>query len=70
MSGESRERERWDAYLETRIFEESVARRPSPPRADPLMDSVRGSPGFSVWGFVSGAVGGMLAWALMSLLGC
>ncbi len=70
MSGESNERERWDAYLEAVLFEEPVTWPPPPPRADPFMDSVRGSPGFSVWGFVSGAVGGMLAWALMALLGC
>lgn len=70
MSGESNERGRWDAYLDAMFSDRPVTGPLPPPRADPFMDSVRGSPGLSVWGFVSGAVGGMLAWALMALLGC
>lgn len=70
MSCEPTEQERWDAYLEDMLFEEPVTGPPPPSRANPFMDSVRGSPKLPVWGFASGVVGGILAWALMALLGC
>lgn len=70
MSCDSTERERWDAYLDATFSDRPVIAPPPSPRADPLMDSMRGSPKLPVWGFASGAVGGMLSWALMALLGC
>ena len=70
MSYEPTEQERWDAYLDTMLSDKPVIAPPPSPRADPLMDSVRGSPRLPVWGFASGAIGGMLTWALMALLGC
>lgn len=70
MRSNPTERERWDAYLDATFSDGPVTGPPPSPRADPLMDSVRGSPKLSVWGFASGTVGGMLAWALMALLGC
>lgn len=70
MSYEPTEQERWDAYLDTLLSDKPVIAPHPSPRADPLMDSVRGSTKFSVWGFVSGAAGGALVWALMALLGC